>query len=418
LTLLFAVNVRADSILLRGGEKLIGKVISEETLTVVFESKTLGRFEIAREDIERIERDLATVSTNPAAIPAASKSTPTNSFYPWLTPQASAENDQFDWIQLKSGEWLKGKIKSLQEEKLEFDSEEMDRVTFDWKDIRTVRSPRLNSVRIENLKPVDGRVFVTTNEVSVITATGTNTYARADLIAITPTGNREIDKWTGSISAGVSFRSGNTRETDVNSHVGLQRRTPDTRLTLDYLGNYGKVNGTQVEQNHRFAGYYDYFLTRRFYTRLPDVEYFRDPVGNVDHRLTLGGGVGYDLVKTSRAEWNVTLGPAWQRTWFHDVPPGEDSSAQSLAVVLQTRADIELSQRLDLIFLYRGQLTRKETGNNLHHGEATLEFEIHKRLKLDLSLQWDRTTTPKAESGGDIPKTDDFRLITSIGVDF
>ncbi len=333
-------------------------------------------------------------------------------------PLPPTGKDGFDWIQLKSGEWLKGRIKSLQEEKLEFDSEELDLQTFDWKDIRTVRSPRLNSVRIEKRKPVDGSVFVTTNEVQVITPTATNIYPRADLIAITPTGNRELDKWTGKVSAGVSFRSGNTRETDVNAHAMLQRRTPTTRLSLDYLGNFGEVNSVQTEQNHRFIGQFDYFLSRRLYTRLPDVEYFRDPLQNIEHRLTLGGGVGYDFIKTPRTEWNVTLGPAWQRNWFHSVQPGEDSSAQSLALVLSTRFDIELTQRLDFIVEYRGQLTRKETGNNTHHAVTTLEFEIHKRLKLDLSFVWDRITSPKAESDGATPTPDDFRLITSLGIDF
>jgi len=49
---------------------------------------------------------------------------------------------------------------------------------------------------------------------------------------------------------------------------------------------------------------------------------------------------------------------------------------------------------------------------------TTLEFEIHKRLKLDLSFVWDRITSPKSELGGDTPTPNDFRLITSIGIDF
>src|SRR5215471_12187969 len=43
----------------------------------------------------------------------------------WRPPSPTG-NDGFDWIELRSGEWLKGKIKSLQDEKLEFDSEELD----------------------------------------------------------------------------------------------------------------------------------------------------------------------------------------------------------------------------------------------------------------------------------------------------
>ncbi|HOK71968.1 MAG TPA: hypothetical protein PLM83_10980, partial [Bacillota bacterium] len=46
---------------------------------------------------------------------------------PWQPPPPPP--DDFDWIQLKSGEWLKGRIKALQEDKLEFDSEELERQT-------------------------------------------------------------------------------------------------------------------------------------------------------------------------------------------------------------------------------------------------------------------------------------------------
>ncbi|TAL05357.1 MAG: DUF481 domain-containing protein [Verrucomicrobia bacterium] len=332
-------------------------------------------------------------------------------------PPAPTGQDGFDWIELKSGEWLKGKIKSLQDEKLEFDSEELNLQTFDWKDIHTVRSPRLVSVRIEKLKPVDGSLLITTNEVQIVTPTSTNNYPRADLVAIAPTGNREVDKWTGKVSAGVSFRSGNTRETDLNVFAAGQRRTPDTRLNLEYSVNYGEVSGDEVEQNHRFSGQFDYFLSRRLFVRVPDVEYFRDPLQNLEHRLTVGAGVGYDLVKTPRTEWNVTISPSWQRNWFVSVPSGE-AVADSVAGVLDTRFETELTQRLDLILEYRGVFSRKETGNDTHHAKTTLEFEIHKRLNLDLTFEWDRISSPQTESNGEEPKTDDFRLITSLGVDF
>lgn len=333
-------------------------------------------------------------------------------------PPVPAGGDGFDWIELKSGEWLKGRIKSLQNDLLEFDSEELNFLTFDWNKIRSVRSSRLVSVRIENLKPVDGTILVTTNQVAVVTPNSTNAYPRANLLAITPTGNREVDKWTGNVSAGVSFRSGNTRETDFNVQSTIKRQTPDTRLNFDYLGNYGKINGEEVEQNHRFIGRFDYFLSRRLYVRVPDVEYFRDPLQNLNHRMTVGAGVGYDLIKTPRSEWNVTLSPSWQRNWFDSVEPGDANTANSAALVMSTRFETELTHRLDFIFEYRGQLTRKDTGNDTHHAVTTLEFEIHKQLKLDLSLVWDRISYPKVEYDGVTPTPDDFRLITSLGVDF
>ena len=47
--------------------------------------------------------------------------------------------DEFDWIQLTSGEWLKGEFKRLYEKKIEFDSKKMKLQEFDWKDVKQVR---------------------------------------------------------------------------------------------------------------------------------------------------------------------------------------------------------------------------------------------------------------------------------------
>ena len=40
----------------------------------------------------------------------------------------------FDWIQLKNGEWLKGENKDLQGESFSFESDELDMLRLDWED--------------------------------------------------------------------------------------------------------------------------------------------------------------------------------------------------------------------------------------------------------------------------------------------
>src|SRR5258708_25861588 len=69
--LLLGAHVCADSVFLRGGEKLIGNVISEDTAKVLFQSQSLGKLEISRDSVARIERGAtpappAPVSTNHA----------------------------------------------------------------------------------------------------------------------------------------------------------------------------------------------------------------------------------------------------------------------------------------------------------------------------------------------------------------
>ena len=40
-------------------------------------------------------------------------------------------DNRFDWIQLKSGEWLKGDLKAMYNYSLEFESDELDRLELD-----------------------------------------------------------------------------------------------------------------------------------------------------------------------------------------------------------------------------------------------------------------------------------------------
>src|SRR6266446_9425878 len=55
-TLACCHSALADTIIFPTGERLAGKVVSEDATNVVFESKALGRIEVPRARIEKIER--------------------------------------------------------------------------------------------------------------------------------------------------------------------------------------------------------------------------------------------------------------------------------------------------------------------------------------------------------------------------
>src|SRR5262245_53515266 len=75
--------------------------------------------------------------------------------------------DKFDWIQLKSGEWLKGELIALYEDKLEFDSDELNKLSLDWEDIRQVRTGRVVQVRFTD-RTLTGRLVIDANTVQVV----------------------------------------------------------------------------------------------------------------------------------------------------------------------------------------------------------------------------------------------------------
>ena len=330
----------------------------------------------------------------------------------WVPP-----NDGFDWIQLNTGEWLKGRLKALQDRELEFDSEKLKLWTFDWKDIRQVRSPHTNDMLFEKHGKVTGPLAITPEEVTVEGADPC-IYPRSELQSIAPGGSRERDYWSGKISAGLTLHSGNTKSVDYNAQASLQRRTPATRLKFDYLGNLSRADGAENANNHRVNAEFDFWLSRRFYAILPQAEYFKDPFQNLAHRLTLGGGAGYDLLDRPNLEWNISAGPAYQQTWFNSVQPGETTTKGQAALTFGSKFDWQISRRVDLVLEYRGQYTSREVGETFHHSVSTLEVELTKRFDLNVSFTWDRTQNPKPENGGAVPEQDDFRLILGLGVRF
>jgi hypothetical protein len=339
----------------------------------------------------------------------------TNSLLPdlsWAPPE-----DGFDWIQLKSGEWLKGQLKAIQDRKLEFDSEELHDLTFDWKDIRQVRCPHfLDALFVDHTK-VSGRIKITPEEVRV-GGVEPRVFPRDQLQSLTRGGAKEVNFWSGKGSLGLTLRAGNTQAVEYSAQAHLQRRTPASRLSLDYIGNVSSVEGAENANNTRVNTEFDLWLSRRFYLIAPSFEYYRDPFQNLAYRVTAGGGLGYDIVDRPSLNWNISTGPAYQHAAFDSVQPGEQTSKDAASLTFGTRFDWDITRRTDLILEYRGQYTSRAVGETLHHAVGTLSIELTKRFDLDVSLVWDRISQPKVGDDDVGPKPDDFRLIVGVGMDF
>ena len=353
----------------------------------------------------------------PNAAPSAGRLTPGRANTPlpdlsWVPPE-----DGFDWIQLKSGEWLKGQLKAMQKRKLEFDSDELDYLTFDGKDIRQVRASRTQDVLFVDGEKVSGPVTITPTQVAV-GGTAPRVHPRDQLQSLTPGGSKERNYWSGKLTLGLTLRSGNTEQVEYNAQVNLQRRTPATRLSVDYLGNISSIDSVESANNNRVNTEFDLWLSRRFYLVLPFAEYYKDPFQNLAHRFTGGVGVGYDLIEHRNLEWNITAGPAYQHAWFESSQPGEARDKGTAALAFGSRFDWDITRRIDWILGYRGQFTSREVGETTHHFVSTLSLELTKRFDLEVSFVWDRITNPKVGADDVQPKQDDFRLVVGLGVDF
>jgi putative salt-induced outer membrane protein YdiY len=414
-----ALPGRPDVLIGTNGERFAGRVLEETADTVVFDSELGGRLTIPRSRIQEIQR---TPPAQPSAVPkqASTISAPvTNAAastnLAWRPPGVG--QDGSDWIQLKSGEWLKGRLRYVQERKVEFDSDQLKEESLDLKDVRQIYPANPLFIKFHDRDQLYGKVAVS-NEVVEVVGPEQVTLPRDQLSGITPGGKREMDLWSGNLNIGLSLQSGNTKQANLNTSAELTRRTPSTLGQLNYLGNFSEVEGVQDANNQRITGSYDVRLNRNWFLRPAYLEYYRDQLANIAHQGTLAVGLGYYIFDRDGLEWKLFGGPGYQRTKYETVEAGQSDTASTPAGVLQTSFKADITRRLKFIETIGVALTSEQAGRYSHHAVSTLEFEIKRHLDLDVSLVWDYLQNPQTESSGTLPERSDFRLNLSMGVKF
>ena len=324
--------------------------------------------------------------------------------------------DGYDWIQLVSDEWLKGEIIAMYNGTLEFDSDELDLLSFDFEDIKQIRTKRHHQVLSDDKETVAGSIFMQGDRI-LVKGREEIEIDRADVVSIAAGDPKEINYWTAKVTLGLNFRRGNQSQLDYNTRWAIQRRTPRTRYAFDYLGTISRIDDIDTINNHRVTTYFDYFYSRQFFFRPVTFEYFRDSFQNIEHRFTLGSQLGYTIIDTSSTEWDVTIGPGYQVITYGTVQAGEDQTRKTFTASVGTTYDRELTDSIDFNTELRFLLGDKDSGGLSTHWISTFEFELTKKLDFDVSFVWDRVQDPVPYEDSTVPEQDDFRLILGIGVD-
>ena len=324
--------------------------------------------------------------------------------------------DDHDWVQLTSGEWLKGEFIGMYRETLEFDSEKLDLLTIDWEDVREVRSAGTMQVGFGRRLMIAGKVHIDQSTIRIL-GRETREFPRSQIVTIAAGEPKEINFWSFKASVGGNVRQGNTEQIETAANVDLSRRTTLNRISLSYLATFNETDGLTAADSQRASTSWSRYVSNRFFLTPLYGEWFRDPFQNIEDRWTLGTGAGYEILDTARIEWEAIIGPAYQSTRFQDVAEGDPTSASTPTFVISTVLDQELSKRLDFLFDYRAFFVNEASGTYTHHLLTGFELDITRVLDLDITLVWDRIQDPQPDSDGNLPEQDDFRLILALGLD-
>jgi putative salt-induced outer membrane protein YdiY len=357
-------------------------------------------------------------ANNGLADSAASGDTPVVDMSDW-TPSGPMKDSDDDWIELTSGELLRGEIKRMYDENLVFDSDKLGDLTLDWDDIKQIHSKRPLSMRLDNRTTVVGQVSLEGDNVIVKGPAGeTQTYKRDDVVSLVTAKTSELKRWNFEASFGMDVQSGNTNEVSYSASVDIKRRTALTRFSITYLGNYSRNDGVVSTSNQRVNSYFDYFWDKRLFIRPIFVQYYQDPFQNLEFQGLIGTGVGYQLIKNADFEWDVVAGPAFQYNIYDNVQPGQSKSNGSPAAMITTTYSYDINDDLNLSGNYQIIVTDKETGLLTTNFTTTLSYEINDIFDINTSLIWNRIQDPTPDSSGNVPKRNDLSLIIGLGISY
>jgi Protein of unknown function, DUF481 len=231
-----------------------------------------------------------------------------------LTGRAAA-----DEILFLNGDRLTGKIASSDGGKLTIKTENAGVVTVDLAKVKTFSTD-------EPIVIQSGDSFISskvgagpdgTVQVFPVAGGAPQAIALKDVARINP----PPVKWTGSLVGNALITTGNSETENFGLSVNAVRRSEIDRITLGgayYYGrqedkNTGKKDTTM--DNWFVQGKYDYFLTKKLYL-YGNVRVEQDHIADLDLRLTIGGGVGYQWFETPTFNFNTEAGLAWVKENF------------------------------------------------------------------------------------------------------
>jgi len=328
-----------------------------------------------------------------------------------------------DWLRLKSGEWMRGSLDRVLDGTVYFDSKELDDLEIDWVDIDELRSSHVHTYRLQ--EPGSDDDVILTGTAGMVSGVlridnGTKVYEfdRAALVGMIAGGLKESDFWSLELSLGFTVRSGNSDQSDLSSHSKIQRETALTRGFVEYRGSISSVSGSTTADNHRVTTQFDYYLTRQLFITVPTIELFRDPFQNTALRTTAGVGVGYDLVKRGKVNWDIGGGVSFQGTQFDTAPAGDPKESKDAALALSTSVEFEPTPRIDWDTSYQVQLVATDFDRTNHHMTSVVSIEVWGPLDLDVTAVWDWIAKPPRASDGARPASNDLRVTVGLGVDF
>ncbi|NIP25255.1 MAG: DUF481 domain-containing protein [Phycisphaerae bacterium] len=321
-----------------------------------------------------------------------------------------------DEIVFTNGDRITGKIDHAVEGKLVLTSDLAGKVTVEMSKIQTFSTDEPITIHLK-----DGNILVqkiVSSKAGKFAVEGTETLKAQDfdvaaIASINPP-PKPVPKWTGNVSAGFTSTHGNTKTETISASANLSKRTEKDRTTLgmDYARGEQEDPDTgedkKTEDWWRIKAKYDYFFSKKFFGYL-DGRYETDKIAELDRRVIVGGGAGYQWIESENMNFSTEGGLASVYEKYED----QTGSDTKLSAQLGYNFDMKLTKNVKLMhdLTYYPSLEKFSDYYLTTTGEVRAYFTEKMFVNFKAILNYD--ATPAVGAG-----STDTKYLFGLGVSF
>ena len=327
-----------------------------------------------------------------------------------------------DQIILKNGDRITGSIVKSDGRALTLKSEYAGEISIKWDAVDQISATEALYLTTSDGKTVFGTIVAKDNQVDVTTKDASKLTLARDTVAVIRSPSEHaaherlnnpswFDLWGGFVDFGYSLTTGNTDTSTITlgSNISRHTRRDKTLLYVAHIKSSNNATGEKITTANAIRGGARYEIKLRPRVSVftfGDFEY--NEIQLLDLRSVIGGGLGYDFVKSERTSFQVFGGGAWNHEKYST---GITRNAAELLIgeELTWRAANRTS------FFERFQVFP----NLSEGGEYRMTFDAGLTTKLTRFVDWQLTVSDRYLSNP-VPgsKSNDLLLTTGLRFTF
>ena len=310
-------------------------------------------------------------------------------------------------IVMKNGDKITGNISKIWDDELFIEPAYSDEFAVDIPDVAYIESDRVFEITLSDGSDVDAEFKGGDDDGNQIVVINGETRAIPIAQIEEAEEPEEYYEWDSTVDLSGSVRQGNTESSNSRLNANSVLKLGDHRHIGDFVYNRETNDSVTTKQQTLLSYNYNWLYTDDWFLS-GLATYERDPIRELDRRIIVGGGLGYDIWNDADKLFSVQAGLAGQTEEI-----GMENNENGL-VYWNLRFSYDLIGG-DLVMFHNHTINHNISGrdNTVIKTSTGARYEITDLLYANIEFVWDYEAEPAAGA-----ENEDTSLLFGLGLEF